>query len=57
MSSLSRILRFLGSIIDAEDCKVIIVGFLIVWLIVLAFIILAGAAGLAVAIFEEMRGM
>lgn len=50
----------MSKILDAEDIKVIVVGIVMVLLIGLFLILLAGvlgiAAGLAVAVFEEVRG-
>lgn len=57
VSPLSKMLRAIGSIMDVEDCKVIAIGIIAILVIGLLLILLAGAAGLAVAVFEEVRGM
>lgn len=55
VSPLSKVLRFIG--LDGEDCRVIAVCIIAVLLVGLLLVMLAGAAGLAVAVFEEVRGM
>jgi len=47
----------MSRILDAEDWKVIAVCFVVVVIIALFLILLAGAMGFAVALFEEVRGI
>ena len=54
---MSKFFHAISSIVDAEDCKVIAVGIIAVLLVGLLLVMLAGAAGFAVAVFEEVRGM
>ena len=54
---MSKVFRTIGSVVDIEDCKVIAAGIIVILVIGLLLILLAGAAGLAVAVFEEVRGM
>lgn len=57
MSPFSKVLRAISSIVDVEDCKVIAVVIVAILVVGLLFIMLAGAAGLAVAVFEEVRSI
>lgn len=57
VSPLSKMLRAIASVVDLEDCKVIAVGLIVILVVGLLLIVLAGAMGLAVAVFEEVRGM
>ena len=45
----------MSKILDSDDLKVIATGIIAILVIGLVLIILAGAAGFAVAVFEEMR--
>ena len=56
-SSLSKVLRAFASVIDAEDCKVIAVSIIVILLVGLLLVLLAGAFGLAVNVFEEVRSI
>jgi hypothetical protein len=54
---LSSAFRFLASIIDAEDWRIIAVSIIVILVVGFLLILLAGAAGIAVAVFEEVRSM
>lgn len=51
----SSILRAIGSVIDGDDAKVIAVVLVAVAVLGLALVLLAGAAGIALAVFEGAR--
>lgn len=50
-----KLLQAIG--IDADDCKVIAVILVVVLLVGLLLVLLAGAMGLAVNLFEVLRGL
>ena len=54
---MSRFLRLLTTIIDADDAKVIAVALVGVLVVGLLLVLLAGAAGIAWAVFEGARGI
>ena len=50
-------LRTIVSIIDGDDIKIIAVSIIVILVVGFLLILLAGAAGIAVAVFEEVRSM
>jgi hypothetical protein len=58
MSRLGVIMRAIGKAvgIDADDLKVIAVVFVVVLVVGLVVILLAGAAGIAVTVFDKVSG-
>jgi len=53
----SSILRAVSSVIDGDDAKVIAVALVAVLMAGLLLVLLAGAAGIAVAVFEGARSI
>lgn len=54
---MSRVVRALTAIVDADDAKIIAVALVGVLVVGLLLVLLAGAAGIAVAVFEGARGL
>ena len=47
----------MSNLLDADDVKVIATGIIIVLIVGVLLIVLAGAAGLAVAVFDAVRNI
>jgi hypothetical protein len=55
--SIEAVGRLLGSLLDRDDLKVIGQGAILLLALALVAIVLAATAGLALAVFEGVRGL
>jgi hypothetical protein len=57
MEIVKALARIISPVVDAEDAKVLATAFIVVGVVGLLMVVLAGSLGLAVSLFDALRGL